>query len=279
MNEIVSAKPFIKWVGGKRNLLSDILPLTPDNIKNYFEPFMGGAALFYNIQDKVSGDFYLSDFNDELVNCYLQVRDNIENLTKELKLYKNTKEFFEEIRSMDRMSDFKSSCRVKRAARFIYLNRTAFNGMWRVNKKNQFNVPYGKYPNDFAPDISTLMNASNALKEVSIKEHDYAKILDSVQEGDFVYLDPPYVPISETSAFTSYTHKGFDNSLQSNLYEFCKKLDERNVNFMQSNSSADSVYKMYEEFNIFDVMANRNINSKGDGRAKVKEVLITNYKK
>lgn len=277
MNEIIRVKPFIKWVGGKRNLLGEITPLLPNKIKNYFEPFMGGAAVFYNIKDRVDGNCYLSDSNDELVNCYKQVRDNVEELIETLKTYRNNKEFFEKIRGLDRLPDFKKSSDLDRAARFIYLNRTAFNGMWRVNKNNQFNVPFGKYKQEFTPDIVTLRQSSLYLKKVHIEENDFSKIIDKVEEGDFVYLDPPYVPISETSAFTSYTHQGFDEDIQIKLFDFCKELHKRNVNFMQSNSNAEMVYKTYSQFNITDVMARRSINSNGNGRSKVSEVIIRNY--
>lgn len=277
MNQVTIAKPFIKWVGGKRNLLSDIIPLLPNNIENYYEPFMGGAAVFYNVKKYVKQRCYLSDFNDELVNCYLQVRDYSDDLIEELKLYKNTKEFFEEIRNMDRMSNFKNSCKIKRAARFIYLNRTAFNGMWRVNKKNQFNVPYGKYIKNFEPDVKTISEASQALQDVILKEQNFSDILEDVKEGDFVYLDPPYVPISSTSAFTSYTHQGFGNDLQIELLDLCKELSRKGVNFMQSNSNAELIYEMYNDFHITEVMASRTISAKGSGRSKVKELIITNY--
>lgn len=240
---------------------------------------MGGAAVFYNIKPLVNGEIYLSDFNGELVNTYIQVRDNLGSLLEELKLYRNEKEFYELIRGLDRYDNFKDLCQIKRAARFIFLNRTAFNGIWRVNKRNQFNVPFGRYKGEFKPDIDTLTKASLELQAVSLVEQDFTHILDRVQPGDFVYLDPPYVPISKTSAFTSYTNKGFDSSLQNTLLEFCIELGRKGVNFMQSNSSADEVYSLYEDFYIYDVMASRVINSKGSGRAKVKEVIITNYKK
>ena len=275
MSKEKKAKPFIKWVGGKRQLLSTILEKTPKTINTYFEPFVGGGALFFNIEAK---NKHIADVNPELINTYTVVRDNVEQLIEELSKFENTKEMFLEVRSWDREENFLTKrTDIQRAARFIFLNKTAFNGMWRENKKGFFNVPFGKMKNPTILDSINLRLCSEYLKNTEIECCSFEELLPKIKKGDFVYLDPPYVPISATSSFTSYSKGNFDLKMQESLKEFCDSLDKKGVKFILSNSAAEFVLDLYKDYNVEFVYAKRAINSKGDGRGPVKEVLVSNY--
>ena len=266
--------PIVKWVGGKRQLMFELLKNMPKNYNRYFEPFIGGGALFFELQPD---NAYISDMNEELINLYKVVRDNVDELVADLQKHDISKDYFMEIRNIDRTDEYKNWSEVKKASRFIYLNRTCFNGMYRVNSKGEFNVPFGHYKNPRILDENNLINCSNLLQRTEIKHADFFEILKKVKKGDFVYFDPPYVPLSETSSFTSYTKDGFDVDMQFKLRDVCDELDSLGVKFLLSNSDTKLVNELYENYNIKKVFASRQINANADGRGKITEVLVRNY--
>ena len=266
--------PIVKWVGGKRQLMFELLKNMPENYNRYFEPFIGGGALFFELQPD---NAYISDMNEELINLYKVVRDNVEELITDLQKHDISKEYFMEIRNIDRTEEYENWSDVQKASRFIYLNRTCFNGMYRVNSKGEFNVPFGHYKNPRILDENNLINCSNLLQRSEIKHADFSEILKKVKKGDFVYFDPPYVPLSETSSFTSYTKDGFDMDMQLSLRDVCDELDSMGVKFLLSNSDTQFVNELYENYNIKKVFASRQINANADGRGKITEVLVRNY--
>lgn len=266
--------PIVKWVGGKRQLMFELLKNMPENYNRYFEPFIGGGALFFELQPE---NAYISDMNEELINLYQVVRDNVYELINDLQKHDISKEYFMEIRNIDRTEEYKNWSNVKKASRFIYLNRTCFNGMYRVNSKGEFNVPFGHYKNPRILDENNLINCSNLLQKTEIKHADFSEILKAVKKGDFAYFDPPYVPLSETSSFTSYTKDGFDMDMQFKLRDVCDELDSMGVKFLLSNSDTKLVNELYENYNIKKVFASRQINANADGRGKITEVLVRNY--
>ena len=266
--------PIVKWVGGKRQLMFELLKNMPENYNRYFEPFIGGGALFFELQPD---NAYISDMNEELMNLYKVVRDNVDELITDLQKHDISKEYFMEIRNIDRAEEYEYWSDVKKASRFIYLNRTCFNGMYRVNSKGEFNVPFGHYKNPRILDENNLINCSNLLQRTEIKHADFSEILKKVKKGDFVYFDPPYVPLSETSSFTSYTKDGFDIDMQFKLRDVCDELDSMGVKFLLSNSDTKLVNELYENYNIKKVFASRQINANADGRGKITEVLVRNY--
>jgi len=266
--------PIVKWVGGKRQLMLELQKNMPENYNRYFEPFIGGGALFFYLQPD---NAYISDMNEELINLYQVVRDNVEELITDLQKHNISKEYFMDIRNIDRTEEYKNWSDIQKASRFIYLNRTCFNGMYRVNSQGQFNVPFGHYKNPRIVDENNLINCSNLFQRTEIKHADFSEILKKVKKGDFVYFDPPYVPLNETSSFTSYTKDGFDLDMQLNLRDVCDELDSMGVKFLLSNSDTQFVNELYENYNIKKVFASRQINANADGRGKITEVLVRNY--
>lgn len=274
---IIDAKPFIKWVGWKRQLISQFQELFPLDFNNYHEPFLWGGAVFFNLQKKQS---YLSDLNGDLINLYQVIQTQPQELISFLESQEITKERFLEIRSWDREENFekKYSC-IERAGRFIYMNRLWFNGLYRVNSKWQFNVPYWAHKN---PDIiqrDNILAASKLLNETGaiIKHQSFEKVVKQSVSWDFVYLDPPYDVLSETSNFTSYIKEDCGTNLQHDLAKVCKDLDAKWVKFMMSNHDTPLIRELYKDFTIHIVKASRSVNSKGSGRGKVSEVAVVNY--
>lgn len=273
-------QPFTKWTGGKRQLLPIIKSLMPDNYNNYFEPFIGGGALFFDLSpDKA----VINDFNNELINCYQQIKKYPQKLIELLAKHQenNSKEYYLELRSADRDNRIDKMTNVERAARIMYMLRVDFNGLYRVNSKNQFNVPYGWYKNPKIVDSDLILSISQYLNSNNIKilTGDFEKAVQDVVAGDFVYFDPPYIPLSETSAFTSYTHEGFTYEDQVRLRDCFKKLDEKGAFVMLSNSSSPLVEELYKDFNIHKVEANRTNGAKTSSRGKISEIIVTNYVK
>lgn len=266
--------PIVKWVGGKRQLMFELLKNMPENYNRYFEPFIGGGALFFELQPQ---NGYISDMNEELINLYSVVRDDVYNLIDDLNKHKVSKEYFLKIRNLDRTEKYNKLSDIQKASRFIYLNRTCFNGLYRVNSQGQFNVPFGNYKNPKIVDAENLINCSKLLKNTEICCADFSGILNKVQKGDFVYFDPPYVPLNETSSFTSYTKDGFDLDMQFKLRDVCDELDSKGVMFMLSNSDTKLVNELYSNYEIKKVFASRAINANGNGRGKITEVLVRNY--
>jgi DNA adenine methylase len=274
----VQAKPFVKWVGGKRQLLKqfrDLYPQDFDPVKNqYFEPFVGGGAVFFDLQPC---NATLSDWNEELVTTYKTIRDDVEALIEDLKKQKYEKEFFLKVRAKNP----KKLSPLKVASRFIYLNRTCFNGMYRVNKSGGFNVPFGRYTNPKICDEVNLRNVSRLLQNVEIEHRSYVEVLEHAQAGDFIYFDPPYYPVSKTSSFTSYNADAFLEKEQKELCDVFKQLHDRGCKVMLSNSDTPFIREIYGKLgsgiNIKTVQAGRNINSNSSGRGKVLEVVVVNY--
>ncbi len=280
---VKSCSPFIKWVGGKRGLVSRLLPLFPSEFENYHEPFLGGGAVFFELYNRgllKDKKVFLSDINDELINAYLQVKENPTKLISELKKHKqeHSKDFYYLTRSLDREANFKKISPIKRAARFIYLNKTCFNGLYRVNSNGYFNVPMGSYKNPNIADEEVIFNASEALQNATIKCQSFTNVLKDAKSGDFVYFDPPYYPLSKTASFTAYSKDGFFEAEQIKLFEVSRELSARGCKVAQSNSDTEFINNLYKDFDINIVMMNRFINSKSDGRGKIKEVLVRNNK-
>ncbi|HGQ9031055.1 TPA: DNA adenine methylase [Streptococcus pneumoniae] len=276
----VTLQPFTKWTGGKRQLLPVIRELIPKTYNRYFEPFVGGGALFFDLAPK---DAVINDFNAELINCYQQIKDNPQELIEILKVHQeyNSKEYYLDLRSADRDERIDMMSEVQRAARILYMLRVNFNGLYRVNSKNQFNVPYGRYKNPKIVDeelISTISVYINN-NQLEIKVGDFEKAIVDVRTGDFVYFDPPYIPLSETSAFTSYTHEGFSFADQVRLRDAFKRLSDTGAYVMLSNSSSALVEELYKDFNIHYVEATRTNGAKSSSRGKISEIIVTNYEK
>lgn len=272
--ERVACKPFLKWAGGKTNLLAQLLPRIPFKFSRYYEPFLGGGALLFRLQPRVAIAF---DSNPELINVFRVVKESVEELIAELRPYVYEREYFYRVRNIDRTDEFSSLSRVQRAARFIYLNRTCFNGLYRVNSKGKFNVPFGKYQNPLILDEANLRACSRALRPVVLRNTAFAEVLSDVLPDDFVYFDPPYFPISTTSSFAQYTGDGFDAQMHTHLVSVCKELDQRGVRFMVSNSDCPFIRTLYLGFRVEEVDAPRAINSKGEKRGVVTELVIRNY--
>ncbi|HEM5089721.1 TPA: DNA adenine methylase [Streptococcus suis] len=273
-------QPFTKWTGGKRQLLPVIKSLMPDNYNSYFEPFIGGGAVFFELIPKKA---IINDFNSELINCYRQIKDNPQKLIELLTKHQenNSKEYYLELRAVDRDNRINKMTDVERAARIMYMLRVNFNGLYRVNSKNQFNVPYGRYKNPKIVDSELILSISQYLNKnnIEILTGDFEKAVEDVGAGDFVYFDPPYIPLSETSAFTSYTHEGFSYEEQVRLRDVFRKLDKKGAYIMLSNSSSPLVEELYKGFNIHKVEAIRTNGAKASSRGKISEFIVTNYDK
>jgi DNA adenine methylase len=272
--ELSACRPFLKWVGGKRQLLGELLPRLPSKFNRYFEPFVGGGALFFAAQPARA---FLSDTNAELINAYTVVREAPDLLIRDLKRHVYERDYFYDLRGADRKVGFSRWSAVRRASRLIYLNRTCFNGLYRVSSQGFFNAPFGRYVNPRIVDAENLRACSQALNGVSIDLRDFTETCAMARRGDFVYLDPPYIPLSRTAAFTSYGKLGFDISMQASLAGICRMLDRRGVKFMLSNSSAPEVFDLYRGFKIDLVDATRALNSNPSRRGAIKEVVVTNY--
>ena len=271
-------QPFTKWTGGKRQLLGELRSYMPETYGRYFEPFVGGGALFFDLAPEQA---VINDFNEELINAYRQIKNNPAELINLLIKHKenNSKDYYLALRSADRDGRISRMTGVERAARILYMLRVDFNGLYRVNSKNQFNVPYGRYKNPKIVDVDLLYQISEYLNEndVEILQTDFAEAVKDAQTGDFVYFDPPYIPLNETSSFTSYTHEGFSYEEQVRLRDTFKELTERGVYAMLSNSSSPLVEELYKDFNIYFVEAQRTNGAKSSSRGKISEIIVTNY--
>lgn len=274
-------RPFLKWVGGKTQLLEQMEPLLPPVFRRYFEPFVGGAALFFDLQatgrlaplTAAGRRASLRDVNTELVDCYTAVRDHVEALIRALREHRYESEHYYEVRALkpDGLP------LPQRAARTIFLNKTGYNGLYRVNKSGQFNVPFGRFTRPLFCDVDNLRACSRALQKVSIEAGDFASVLTEAKKGDFVYFDPPYVPVSPTSDFTAYIPGGFREPEQRKLARVFSKLASRGVHVMLSNSDTPLVRELYADFTIDTVYATRNVNSDSSRRGKLKEVVVRSY--
>lgn len=268
--------PFLKWVGGKRQLMPKIKELIPKNFSTYYEPFVGGGAVLLEILPEKA---IVNDFNAELVNTYNVIKKYPEELIEDLKIHINEPDYFYKIRALDREDNFDEISDIKKASRIIYLNKTCYNGLYRVNKSGQFNSPFGKYKNPNIVNDEIIRAVSKYLNttDITIINGDFENALYNISKGDFVYFDPPYVPISKSSNFTTYVQGGFSMSDQIRLRDICTVLDKKGVKFLVSNSASPLILDLYSNFNITFVKAKRAINSNASRRGEINEVLIRNY--
>jgi DNA adenine methylase len=275
-NELL--QPFLKWAGGKRQLVPEIRKYIPHKFKLYFEPFVGAGAVLFDLQPQTA---LINDVNEELVNCYRVIKDDPEGLIAHTRQHRNAEEYFYRLRSLDREPGFKNLSSIERASRIIYLNKTCYNGLFRVNSQGQFNVPFGKYANPVIVDEIVIRAVSRYFNEahVQISNDDFELALSGAGRGDFVYLDPPYDPLSDTSSFTGYNLNSFGRDEQRRLHRVCDELTRRGCKVLLSNSATDFIRELYSDasrYTIVEVEANRNINSVGTSRGKISELLISN---
>jgi DNA adenine methylase len=266
-------RPFLKWAGGKSRLIQQYIPYFPKNYKNYYEPFLGGGAVFFYLQPLQAT---LTDINCELITTYRCVRDNVEELICLLKEHqiKHNREYYYHVRADAKIND------IEQAARLIYLNKTCYNGLYRVNSQGKFNVPLGNYKNPNICPEELLRAASKALSTSKIQQVDFTDVLHrAISSEDFVFCDPPYHPISSTSYFTGYNGHSFGKKEQEALRDTCAELARRGVKVMVCNSDSDFIKNLYKQinFNIYQIAASRSINSNTKKRGVIDELLITSY--
>ena len=278
INQNHKLKPVTKWVGGKRQLLPQLLKYMPNDFTNYYEPFIGGGALLFDIAPKIA---VINDNNEELINMYNVIKNAPNELIEALKVHQlnNSKEYYLNVRSWDRDGTIAQLTSVDRAARLMYMLRVDFNGLYRVNSKGQFNVPYGRYKNPRIVNEEDILAVSHYFNtnNVNILCGDFSISVENAERNDLVYFDPPYIPLNSSSNFTSYTKEGFDLSDQKRLSNTFFKLADKGVHVMLSNSDTEITRELYKGANIHSVEANRAINSKGSKRGKVGELIVTSY--
>lgn len=277
--ELKSTKPILKWAGGKRQLIAELKSaLPPKGYNRYIEPFVGGGALLFALQPAQA---IINDFNWELTNMYTVIREHSDELISVLAEYKekHDENFYYHIRGLDRTEEFENLSAVKKAARTIYLNRTCYNGLFRVNRQGYFNTPIGRYNNPLILDEDNIRAVQEYLKrrQIEIKTGDFATTALLAEKKDFVYLDPPYYPMSKTSSFTDYTSVGFGKEEQERLKTVCDLLDKKGAFFLQSNSDCEHIRNLYKGYYFRKVEVKRAINSKKECRGNIAEVLISNY--
>lgn len=274
------AVPFLKWAGGKRQLIPEITKLLPEDIRNrpYYEPFIGGGGLLFFLQPTKA---VINDFNDELINTYRMIKERPDDLLAALSRHEqaNSETYFYHVRSLDRNPGLPALSDVDRVARIIYLNHTCFNGLYRVNNAGFFNTPYGKYKRPVIANATVIRSVSRYLNQADIRivSGDYAAVLTDIPRNAFVYLDPPYHPLPTGSSFTAYIKGGWSEDDQIRLRNMCRSLHDNGIQFLLSNSSTHLIHEIYQEFHIHTVQAARSINSKGNARNRIEELLINNY--
>jgi DNA adenine methylase len=274
-NKLVA--PVLKWVGGKRQLLDTLAPLLPGRITTYCEPFVGGGALLFHLQPNTA---IVNDINDELINVYNVIKNNVEALILALQEFKNEADFFYSVRDWDRTRlEYIGRSHVEKAARILYLNKTCYNGLFRVNNAGEFNSPFANYRNPNIVNAPTLRAVSAYLNaaNVTLTSDDYRTATANLPKGAFVYLDPPYDPVSDTSSFTGYSRGGFTRDDQIKLRECCDDLNARGIKFMLSNSATDFIREQYAAYRITIVQARRAVNADASKRGEVDEVVVRNY--
>lgn len=263
--------PFLKWAGGKGRLLDQILPHFPETWGTYFEPFIGGGATFFNLRPESA---VISDVNERLIAAYVAIRDELPALVEELDrlVARHSKDAY--YRARERFNRGRNVSDLERAALMIYLNKTCFNGLYRENSRGEFNVPMGSYVNPSVYRMDNLAAVSAQLQDTDIRVASYEHVLESAKPGDLVYFDPPYVPVSATSSFTSYVGAGFDLAMQQRLAEIFTELAHRGVHVFLSNSDSEVVRELYHGWRMETVRAGRGINSRADRRGAVNEILV-----
>lgn len=273
------AQPFLKWAGGKRQLLPAIKKYLPAKYNEYYEPFIGAGAVLFSLQPK---SCTLNDTNSELVNCYQVIRDQPEELLKLCQQHRdnNSQEYYYQLREQDRQAEFDQWTPVEKAARIIYLNKTCFNGLFRVNSSGQFNVPYGKYKNPVIADPAVIKAISSYLNrsKCRILQGDFEQAVATATKGAFVYFDPPYHPLSDTSSFTGYSINGFGEQEQIRLKKLCDRLSDQGCQVLASNSAAPLIKSLYDDprYEVVEVKATRAINAIASKRGRINELLIHN---
>lgn len=276
----MNAKPVVKWAGGKRQIIDKLIELMPNKYNHYFEPFVGGGALLFELMPK---NATINDINEELIyiyKCLANIKD-FKLLLEDLEEHErnHSEEYYYEIRELDRSSEYVDLPIWKKASRTIYLNKSCFNGLYRVNSKGYFNVPSGKKEKVQTYDKNNMFKLHNYFtnNEINILSEDFSFTVDRAQPGDFVYFDPPYDPIDDKDSFTSYTKFNFTKDDQIRLSDVFKILNSKGVYVMLSNHNTNFINELYKDFNIHLVNAKRMINSNAKGRGFVKEVIVTNY--
>jgi DNA adenine methylase len=269
---VPEAAPFVKWVGGKRALMPQLTARLPQRFGAYHEPFVGGGAVFFALQPQQA---VLSDDNGELINAYTVVRDEVERLIRHLRGHEATEEYYYALRAKN-PRDLEP---VERASRILYLNRTCFNGLYRVNSRGGFNVPFGRYKNPQICNEAGLRAASAALRGAAVHHRPYEHVLNTAKRGDFVYFDPPYHPVSATANFTSYTAGAFTADDQRRLADVFRTLAARGCKVMLSNSDTPLIHELYADFHVDIVSAPRLVNRDASKRGPVNEVLVRNYRR
>lgn len=277
----VMARPFLKWVGGKGRLIPELAKHYPATFNTFFEPFVGGGAMFFSLNPKKA---HINDMNGVLTSAYIHIRDDLDEMLEELQSLQDfywslpdletKKELYLEKRAL---FNELSQDEFEKSVLLIFLNKTCFNGIYRENSKGGFNVPFGKHDKPTIADTKNLKLVSNKLKDTSITTGSYKDAVLNAKKGDFVYFDPPYHPLNTTSSFTSYQAGGFTAKDQEELRDAFKALADRGCYVMLSNSNAPLIRELYKDFNIHEIMAARSINSVGAGRGKITELLITSY--
>lgn len=277
MGKLKLVTPVLKWVGGKRQLLPEIKKYIPKRYTTYYEPFLGGGAVLFELQPKKA---IVNDLNTELINVYRIIKDSPYELINELKKFKNDEETFYAIRNIDRNKEkFEKLNPIQKAARIIYLNKTCFNGLYRVNSSGEFNSPFGRYKNPNIVNDKTILAVNKYFNtnEITFKNTDFEESLSDISKGSFVYLDPPYDPVSKTSNFTGYNQGGFGDEEQIRIKTMCDKLTKKGIKFLLSNSATSFIKELYKDYTIEIVNAKRCVNSRADKRGEIEEVLIRNY--
>ena len=277
MEHIAHAAPVVKWVGGKRQLLPQILPLIPKRMSAYCEPFLGGGAVLFALQPRRA---LVNDLNQDLITVYRVIKENADALIEHLSRHENTPEYFYRIRDLDRDREaYAALSDVEKASRLLYLNKTCYNGLFRVNASGAFNSPYGHYRRPNIVNEQTIRGVSRYFNscDITFFSEDFAAVLDRVPRGGFVYLDPPYDPVSDTASFTGYNRGGFGREEQVRLKECCDALTARGVKFLLSNSATPFIRELYGSYRVSIVQARRAVNSVASRRGAIEEVLVRNY--
>ena len=277
MEYIAHAAPVVKWVGGKRQLLPQILPLIPKRMTTYCEPFLGGGAVLFALQPKRA---LVNDLNQDLMTVYRVIKENADALIEHLSRHENTPEYFYRIRDLDRdKAAYAALSDVEKASRLLYLNKTCYNGLFRVNASGAFNSPYGHYRRPNIVNEQTIRGVSRYFNscDITFFSGDFAAVMEQVPKGGFVYLDPPYDPVSDTASFTGYNKGGFGREEQVRLKECCDALTARGVKFLLSNSATPFIRELYGSYRVSLVQARRAVNSVASRRGAIEEVLVRNY--
>lgn len=268
--------PIVKWVGSKRRLIETLISLIPEHYDTYCEPFVGGGSLLFALEPKKA---WINDINQELMLMYELVKNDLDSINEILAKFENTAECFYKVREWDRDENYKSRPAIERVARLLYLNRTCYNGLYRVNSKGYFNAPFGSYKNPKFLNMENAQLVSEYLKnnDVKMSSLDFSDVISNVEKGSFVYLDPPYMPLEKKYSFTKYAVNDFNIEDHNALFECCKYLDQKGIKFMLSNSMTNDVLKLFSCFSITEVKTRRLISSKVHSRGEISEVVIRNY--